>query len=127
MSSGKRGAMWCSTSGSATMAAYGESDFGYTQYSYTVKRLSRACKLHKGKVYFVTLMPEYNDGAVAYLVDVEDNPAPNHRGWNNVPDDSFFLAPSFGAEYEPTWGSAGACNGIGCDAFSIALTGKKAQ
>ena len=128
MSSGNGGTFWCSTHGTVTMAAYGESYYGYTQYSYTIKKLSKACKLKKGTVYFVTLVPEYTDGStIAYLLDVEDKPAPNHRGWKNVLDDSFYLAPAFGAEYEPTWGNSGACNGIGCDGFSIALTGKKTQ
>ncbi len=30
----------CNTSGNATMVQYGESDFGYVQYSYTVKKLA---------------------------------------------------------------------------------------
>ena len=126
MSAGQGGNIVCNTTGSAAMAAYGESDFGYVQYSYTIKKLAKPCPLRKGKVYFVSLVLITQNG-IGYVVDVEDSPAPNHKGWKNVLDDSFFSSNLYGTPYEPTWGSSGACDGTGCDAFSIALTGKKIQ
>jgi hypothetical protein len=126
MSSGEGGTNACISDGNATMRAYGDSDFGLTQYSYTIKKLSRRCALHKGQLYFLYLVPQYSAGTtLGYLADVEDRPAHNHKGWKNVLDNSFFYSGFLGANYEPTWGSSGACNGIGCDAFSIAVTGNR--
>ena len=126
VSSGNGGHLVCRTSGNATLTIYGQSDFGFTQYSYTIKKLSKACQLRKNKIYFVNLWPIYNDGTtIGYVVDMEDSPPPNHRGWKNVLDNSFFWSSYFGVNYQSTWGNSGACNGVGCDAFSIALTGRK--
>jgi hypothetical protein len=128
VSSGNGGNTIClGTYGNATVAVYGEADFGYTQYSYTIKKFSKPCAMRRGKMYFVDLVPQYNDATIGYVVDVEDNPGPNHKGWKTVVDDSYFYSTVYGTPYEPTWGSAGACDGTGCDAFSIALTGKKTQ
>jgi hypothetical protein len=129
MSSGKGGYDACLSYGSATMTAYGSPDFGLTQYSYRIKKLSRSCALSKGQLYFVYLVPQYGAGGstLAYLADEEDRPPRNHRGWRNILDNSFFYSGFLGVIYEPTWGSSGVCNGIGCDAFSVALTGKKAH
>ena len=125
MSAGQPGSIVCNATGSATTATYGEADFGYTQYSYTIKKLSKPCQLRKGHVYFVNLEP-IASANVGYLVDV-DSSAPNHRGWKNVLNDSFSNSNISGTPYEPTWGSNGACGGTGCSGFSIALTGKSAQ
>jgi hypothetical protein len=58
-------------------------------------------------------------------LDRENPPFHNQIGWPILWDDSYFTSSTYGANYEPTWGSAGACGGAGCDAFDIALTGKK--
>lgn len=121
---GQAGKAVCTTSGTATIAVYEESQ-GCFQWSYTIKKLTKSCNLRKNAVYFVNLLPTYNDGSFGYVTDVEDKPAPNHHGWRNILDASYFNSADFGANYEPTWGSSGACDGYGCDLFSIALTGKE--
>jgi hypothetical protein len=57
-----------------------------------------------------------------YLWD-DDGAHANKQGWPEIKDDSYFNSSSFGVVWEPTWGSGGACGGIGCDGFSISLTG----
>jgi hypothetical protein len=121
---GYAGKTVCSTRGNATFDYYQGSDICY-EASYTIAKLSKACKVEKGRVYYVNLLPKY-DGTdfYAFLADVEDKPAPNHYGWKNVIDDSYFTGDvGRDSVYVPTWGTGGACGGIGCDAFSIALTG----
>ncbi len=111
----------CSTSGNATFRYYLSSDI-CNQASYTIAKLSKACRLSKGKMYYVNLLPTYNgNDNYAFLADVEDKPARNHYGWRNVIDNSYF--DGLGDVYVPTWGADGPCGGAGCDAFSIALTG----
>jgi hypothetical protein len=61
-----------------------------------------------------------------YLCDAEP-PHTNHRGWKVLNDDSYFNSSSFGTSWEPTSGSNGACAGVGCDAFSISVTGHKTK
>jgi hypothetical protein len=121
---GHAGKTVCSTSGNATFHFYLENNI-CNQASYTIAKLSKACRLSRGKVYYVNLLPRY-DGTdyYAFLADVEDKPAPNHYGWKNVIDNSYFNG-DVGRKYVyvPTWGTGGGCGGIGCDAFSIALTG----
>jgi hypothetical protein len=76
-------------------------------------------------VYFVTMQPQYNDNStIGYLAD-DDGAHANKRGWPEITDKSYFNSSSFGIAYEPTWGSSGACGGIGCSGFSISLTGKE--
>ena len=77
----------------------------------------------------MTATPECTDSSCGfahfYLSDVEDVPAPNHKG-TQPNDDSFFLAPDDGWFFAPTWGATGACggaNGGGCDKFSAGLLG----
>ncbi len=116
---GKAGKTVCSTGGKATETVYGESDFGLTQYSYTVKKFKKACNFKKGKLYFVNLLPTFTDN-YGYLVNVSGK-IKNHRGWPNQRNNCFFNGPAFGAAYVP-------CDsqGIGAEGFavlSIALTG----
>ena len=116
---GHAGKTVCSTSGKATETVYGESDFGLTQYSYTVKKFKKACNFKKGKLYFVNLLPTFTDN-YGYLVNVSGK-IKNHKGWPNQRDQCFFNGAAFGADYV-------SCNsqGIGTDGYSvlsIALTG----
>jgi hypothetical protein len=122
---GHSGTTVCSTSGNATVKAYQEFDWGIVS-SFTIKKLSKPCNLKKGTTYYVNLLPTYGDGYGA-VVDVEDASPPNHQGWKTVIDNSYFNGSDFGANYQPSWGSNGACGGVGCDAFSIALTGTKTK
>ena len=125
MSAGNGGKKFCTSQGIATIKGYGEGGFGLIQFSVTVKKLMPSCKLKKGRIYFLNLLPTFNNSNSAFLMDVEYPPAPNHRGWPNVVDDSYFYAASGDINYSPTWGSSGGCGGIGCDLFSFALTGTK--
>lgn len=46
------------------MKQYGESDFGLVQYSYTVKKLTKACKVQPGSKWatYVNLVPTSSNG-----------------------------------------------------------------
>jgi len=119
---GSGGTVVCNTTGHAVLTQYGESDFGLIQYSYTVKKLKRACKVQVGKkgATYINLFPVSSNG-YGFVADVEDAKPKHHRGWKNDVDDSYFQGLEY--PYQPTWGSSGACAGNGCDLFSIALTG----
>ena len=118
------GTLVCNTSGNATLKQYGESDFGLVQYSYTVKKLAKACMIakpsKKAPSTYVNLLPtssSQNDG-YGYLANVEDAKPKNHRGWKNDLDDCYVYNED-GVFYLP-------CNNYGVyDEFSIALTGKQ--
>jgi opacity protein-like surface antigen len=121
---GVAGKTVCNTSGTATEAVYGESDFGLIQYSYTVKKLKKACKIPKPtkKVpsTYVNLVPTFS-GGYGYVVNAEDAKPANHKGWANDQNDCYFNGAPFGQTYNT-------CNsqGIGTNGFSvlsIALTG----
>jgi hypothetical protein len=58
-----------------------------------------------------------------FLADVEDKPPVNHYGPKDVLDASYVTSKDFGFFYAPTWGSSGACGGLGCDMFSTGLLG----
>jgi hypothetical protein len=126
VSAGEGGKLVCNTSGNATLKHYGDTDeLAINSGNYYIAKLSRACHLEKGKIYYIFLSPQYNDSStVGYLAD-SDGRHLNQRGWPEVTDDSYFNSTSFGAVWEPTWGSSGACGGIGCSGFSISLTGKE--
>jgi hypothetical protein len=120
---GHAGKLVCNTSGSATLKLYGQSD-GPPLFALTVNKFKKPCAMKKGKIYFINLQPQWPDGSgVAYVMDEEDVPPLNHQGWKTVQDDSYFNSPTIGIHYAPTWGSGGSCGGVGCDAFSVALTG----
>jgi hypothetical protein len=121
---GSGGTIVCTTSGNATMKRYGESDFGLVQYSYTVKKLAKPCKIQAGSkgATYVNLLPTSSNG-YGYVVNVEDAKPKNHRGWRNDLNDCYFYDPNPYAIYIP-------CNsqGLGTNGFSelsIALTGKE--
>jgi hypothetical protein len=121
ITTGSAGTLVCNTSGNATLTLYGESDFGLTQYSFTVKKLAKACKIAKpSKKYpstYVNLQPQSDDGH-GYTANVEDAKPQHHFGWKNDLDDCYFNATDFGVNW-------GACNTQGTfDELSIALTGK---
>lgn len=127
VASGQNGTAVCTTSGKAVLAVYGQSGFGITQYSYSIKALAKSCALSAWKHYWVTLQPTYSDGATwGFVPDVEDSPAPNHRGWKNVTDDDFIIYTQLGYNTPtPVYGSSGTCGGLGCDVLTLALTGTK--
>lgn len=126
VASGKSGKAVCTSGGTAVVAVYGQPGFGITQYSYSIKKLTKACSLAAGKKYWIVLQPTYSDGATwGFVPDVQDNPAPNHHGWANVKDADFITYPQLGYNTPtPVYGSSGTCGGIGCDVLTLALTGK---
>jgi len=48
VATGKNGKAVCSTKGFAAVAVYGQSGFGITQYSYSIKKLKKTCTLTAG-------------------------------------------------------------------------------
>jgi hypothetical protein len=125
VATGKNGKAVCSTKGFAAVAVYGQSGFGITQYSYSIKKLKKTCTLTAGKKYWVVLQPTYDDTSTwGFVPDVQDSPAPNHHGWVNVKDDDFIVYTALGdTTPTPVWGSSGTCGGLGCDVLTLALTG----
>jgi hypothetical protein len=121
ITNGAAGKVVCNTSGNATLKVYGESDFGLTQYSFTVKKLAKSCKIpaptKKVPSTYVNLQPQSSNG-YGYTVNVEDAKPANHHGWKNDLDDCYFNGAAFGVTYNT-------CNSQGSfDELSIALTGK---
>ncbi len=105
---GRGGTLVCNTSGNATLRQYGESDFGLVQYSYTVKRLAKACTITKpsktAPSTYVNLLPTSGNG-YGYVANVEDTNPKNRRGWKNDLDDCYAFAYD-GPQYAP-------CNNYG--------------
>jgi hypothetical protein len=113
---GQAGNTVCSTSGNATVEIYGYVQGQIPAYAYTVKKFSPSCRLKKGTLYYVNLLPTSSDGD-AYLLNVPPNPA-NHFGWKNDLNQCYLNSPDFGDNYV-TCDSQGAFSEL-----SIALTGK---
>jgi hypothetical protein len=123
ITSGQGGQVVCTANGNAVVQAYGTGDFGLNSENYYVQQLSASCPVTEGVTYWVNFIPQYNDsGTIGYLED-DDGGHANAQGWPENVDCSYFNSASFGYAYEPAWGSSGACGGIGCDGFSISLTG----
>jgi hypothetical protein len=119
---GQAGTTICSTRGNATVSIYQYNE-DYSIYSYTIKKLSKSCKLKKGNVYYVNLLPTYSSGDYAYVVNVEDAKPKNHHGWKNDLNHCYFNSAYYGANYVT-------CNSLGIGShgyseLSIALTGKE--
>jgi len=124
ITAGHAGKTVCKTSGNAVFHAYGSCNIALNCDNYYISKLKKSCMLKKGRVYFVSMQPQYNDSTtIGYLQD-DDGAHANKQGWPEIVDDSYFNSSSFGIIYEPTSGSSGACGGFGCDGFSISLTGK---
>jgi len=116
---GTGGTVVCNTTGNATLKVYGESDFGLVQYSFTVKKLAKSCKIQAGSkgATYVDLQPQSSNG-YGYTVNVEDAKPANHHGWKNDLDDCYFNGAAFGVTYNT-------CSSQGTfDELSIAITGK---
>jgi hypothetical protein len=123
ISPGSGGKLVCSTHWNAVTKVYGNNCQILNSLNYSIAKLARACHVKAGKTYYIDLTPQYNDSMTeGFLWDV-DKKAQNHKGWRTVLDESYFNSSTFGGDFEPTWGSEGACGGFGCDAFSVSLTG----
>ena len=94
---GNAGKLICNTSGNATMKLYGESDFGFNQYSYTVRKLKKACKVQVGKrgATYVNMLPTSANG-YGFLANTDGT---NHKGWPNDPNDCYFNDVPFDLNY----------------------------
>jgi hypothetical protein len=117
LSTGNAGTLICNTTGNATMTVYGEGDFGLTQYSYTIKKLKKSCKVPDGNsvTTYVNLLPTSANGD-GYLANTDGQ---DHVGWPEDPNACFFNGTAFGADFVP-------CSSEGpFTLFSIALTGKQ--
>ncbi len=119
---GQPGKTICNTSSNATLREYEYSDV-WPQYSVTIARIVKPCRLKKGHVYYVNLLPTFDFGSGGGLSNVEDAKPRNHYGWKNDLNDCYFNSPTFGDEYV-TCNSQGSGN-HGFSEFSIALTGKE--
>jgi hypothetical protein len=112
---GKAGKTVCSTSGTATYSQYDIGDL-VDAYAYTIKKLAKPCRLRKGRVYYVNLLPTNQNGA-GFLMNVPPY-HPNHQGWKNDLNDCYFNGAYFGLNYAP-------CNSQGdFSVLEIALTGR---
>ena len=122
---GQGGKLVCSTQGTAVFKSYGNNCQILNADNYFVSKLAKACHLKARKTYYIDLTPQYNDSStLGYLWD-DDGAHANKQGWPEITDHSYFNSSSFNVTWEPTWGSGGACGGIGCSGFSISLTGKQ--
>jgi hypothetical protein len=118
------GKLVCSTHGNAVVQFYsGECFLEGNYFNYYIAKLAKACHMKARETYYIDLTPQYNDNStIGYLLD-DDGRHANRRGWPEIKNKSYFNSSFFGADYQPTWGSSGACGGIGCSGFSISLTG----
>jgi hypothetical protein len=113
---GQAGRIVCSTNGNATISLYQDFQIAQT-YSYTIKKLSQPCRLKKGEVYYVNLLPASNNG-YGYVMNVPPKSPPNHHGWKNDLNDCYYNSAESGVDYA-TCDSQGS----GLAELSIALTG----
>jgi hypothetical protein len=121
--SGIPGKVVCSGVDNATLAPTGRQGFGYKEYTVQIKKFKKACQLKAGQ-YWLEIQPQdLHAQTFFYQTDVENVPPRNHFGPLGTLDDSFWTSKTFGAFFQPTWGTGGACGTIGCDQFSDGLTG----
>jgi hypothetical protein len=114
----------------ATYTPTGRSFNGFTEYT-ALGRLpkAKAITLTSG-IYWMTAIPICTNAscgdAIFYLTDVEDTPAPNHKGIEPN-DNSFYLWNAGKYFFAPTAYPNGVCNGggngTGCNRFSTGLLG----
>jgi hypothetical protein len=130
VSAGNAGTLMASGTAYATWTPTGRTWQGYTEYT-ALGRLTpaTAVTLTTPGVYWMTAVPVCTKQGNAYcrianylLSDVEDVPAPNHKGVQPR-DDAFLDDPGAAFYYVPTWGPSGACGGVGCNRFSAGLLG----
>jgi len=117
IASGENSATWTPTG-----RAWGNGFF--TEYTALAKLMPEQFVTLTTGVYWLTVVPVCTGADCGdnrfYLSDVEDVPAPNHKGIEPNDDSYFVLAPLY--LFAPAWGSSGVCEG-GCDKFSAGLLG----
>lgn len=131
VSSGNGGTVLASGTGRVTATATGRVAFGLTEYTF-MSKLPNSGRVHLSSgTYFMVAYPNCPNpsscsGSIYYLSDSPDNPPTNAVG-HEPGNDSFFTSTYFGYSYAPTWGSSGACGGVGCPRFSSGLIGGKSH
>ena len=126
---GSAGTVVDSGTSPATSTPTGRAAFETTEYTIQVTGLR--ITLSSGS-YWMSVVPVCTNTAdpycsgVFFLSDVEYiNTAPtNAYGPAEPVDASLFDSPYFGTSFEPPNGPAGACEGLGCDAFSAGVLGR---
>ncbi len=127
---GNAGTVVDSGTSPATSTPTGRGAFGLSEYTVQVTGLSVV--LSAGS-YWMAVVPICTNTAnpycngVFFLTDVEyinTTPA-NAFGPPEQVDASFFDSPYFGETFEPSNGPVGACDSLGCDAFSAGVLGRK--
>lgn len=131
VSAGHSGTIIAQGTAHATYTPTGRGWNGLTEYTTLGHLTPQTAVTLAAGVYWMTAVPMCTDlnschFAGFWLSDVEDVPAPNHKGIEPN-DDSFFLAPTDGWFFFPTAYPNGVCNGggngTGCDKFSAGLLG----
>jgi len=133
VTSGSSGTDVATGTGKESWAATGRSGFGYTEYTDTAT-LKKSAKIKAG-TYFLNVWTSCTtsscNGDLFYESDQEDQPGTNQyppgKKGEQPWDDSYFNSTSFGYSWDPTWGSSGACGGVGCDQFSMGAVGKSSD
>jgi len=137
VSSGVKGTLVREHVNPCTSTATGRNAFGFNEYQVLITfPTTEAPVVLTAGTYFLTAQPEctntadsncdaewfesdaentQGNGTQGPLINAFGTPAPN--------DDAFEESSVFGFTYSPTWGSSGACGGIGCDQFSDGLLG----
>jgi hypothetical protein len=118
IASGKNAATWAPT-GRTWQNGY------YTEYTALALLKPQEFVVLTAGVYWMTAVPVCTNsscGEVRFFIsDVEDVPAPNHKGVQPN-DDSYFVWEGGSYFFAPAWGPSGPCQG-GCDKFSAGLLG----
>jgi hypothetical protein len=131
---GKSGKLIGSENGNAVFTVYGQGIDGLTGADVWVKQFSTGkapnCNgcvpLGPNTKYSYNGVPQTSDPNIVFFLEDNDGKKLNERaapGFKHLKDASFFNSPTFGANFEPTFGSSGACGGVGCDGFSVSVNG----
>jgi len=130
VSSGNGGTVIASGTDEAIITSTGQTAFGLQECSVNV-RVPSPVPLSAGTYYFsvVPYCTEASDSICAsgQRYFMSDSPGqPPINGVGNVPgNNAFFNSGFFGANWQQTWGSSGACGGIGCNRFSLGVIGTR--
>lgn len=127
VSQGDGGELVCSGTADATATPTGRQGYALVELTYQIRKLAEPCILSAG-TYWINVEPQYPEiSEFGALSDVEDMPPPHHFGTANILDQSFFNSledlSRFSTDFAPAAGSEGFCGGIGCDMFSVGVTG----
>jgi hypothetical protein len=130
MSQGNYGTVVANGAAPATYTPTGRGFNGTKEY-VTQATIDPPVVLTSGE-YCMSLVPECKNpidracaAAAYYLEDVEDTPRKRAVGFEPV-DGAFYDSGEFGYFFWPTWGNTGACQGTGCDRFSVGIVGTEA-